>query len=657
MAYRIDQGPVQHWQAHLGPFPQEVKERLECPHEIKWAFNSAFERIVTRNGLGIDTPVEGWRCGMVLAYMRSFMGGLADIGAQMLIPEDQQKKKNGVKLIRRFCMPQKITTNQRHRRRNYETDPDDWQIFVDYNIADVVAEDAIRERLEGYPTLDDEWFLYALDQRINDRGMPFDRQFAINVRDMSERRRAELLAEMATLTGIDNPNSQVQLLEWLRTQGYPFFDIGAPTMKRALNLNDEGAIQLTPICVEVMHKREWAAKTATKKADTALRTASDDDRIRGMFQFCGASRTARWAGKGVQPQNMARTPKAFDPEHSSEKLDTATEMIRQGDYDAFEIMVDEPMGVFGGTMRGMFRASENHVLHICDYSSIEAVGLAWASRCERMLDVFRQKRDIYRDFGAGLYKKPYDQITSAERQICKPVVLGAGYGLGAGEVREDGSMTGLMAYAYNMNVALTLEEAVAAVRAYRETYAEVPTFWWACSNAAQSVLESAKEVEVGLFVFYQKRPFLLVRLPSGRTLYYYKPRMETREFKRKTRRWNMDTMQFEVVEETYLRDVMTYMGRNQHNTQWDRISGYGPSLVENLVQALCRDILKVGLMRLDELGFPIVGHSHDEIIVESRQGDNYYTWETMREVMTQPIPWLPDFPLGANGFSSVYYRK
>ena len=975
MAYRIDQGPVQHWQAHLEPFPQEIRERLECPHEIKWAFNSQFERIVTRNGLGINTPVEGWRCGMVLAYMRSFMGGLSDIGAQMLIPEDQQKKKNGTKLIRRFCMPQKITKNQRYRRRNYETDPDDWQVFCDYNVGDVVAECAIRDRLLDYPILDDEWLLYELDQRINDRGMPFDRQFAINVRDMSERRRAELLAEMATLTGIDNPNSQVQLLEWLRTQGYPFFDIGSPTMKRALNLNDEGAIQLTPICVEVMHKREWAAKTATKKADTALRTASDDDRIRGMYKFCGASRTGRFSGSLVQPQNMARTPKAFDPEHSSEKLDAVTEMIRQGDYDAFEIMVDEPMGVFGGTMRGMFRAQPGHVLHVCDYSSIESVGLAWAAQCDGILEVFRNKRDMYRSFGVSLYKKPYEEITSAERQICKSACLGClgsetlvltdagwkrivdvelsdrvfdgvefvehsgvidqgvksvidwnglqitpdhlvlcgdewweakylntrlgqqalrsgaggllrlyagqggsctigasvpvvgksenctgiiwnsgnrkavidapmpaflrrraasifnmissrvkslidwrtdimrlslgvnvapaslgrvmlvvgspvdlsmsmslsdivsrfpalwmqglrstasiiteimhrviygswtggysvaikrfsvgspitarqcvqpssgsglpqgieeqaplcersgkgflqsklspirptvevrtydiadcgprnrfmvwtgagpvivhncGYGLGAGEIRDDGSMTGLLAYAYNMGISMSLEESVAAVAAYRQTYSEVPRFWYACGDAAQAVLEGTPEATVGPFTFSYLKPFLLIRLPSGRHLYYYKPRMETREYTRKVRRWDTEQMRFTVVEETRLRNVMTYMGRNQHNTQWDRIVGYGPSLVENIVQGLCRDILKAGLMRLDKLGFPIVGHSHDEIIVEAPVGSNRFNWMAMREEMTKPIPWLPGMPLGANGWSGEYYRK
>src|SRR6476619_1737592 len=235
---------------------------------------------------------------------------------------------------------------------------------------------------------------------------------------------------MRSLTGLKNPNSQAELLRWLRTQGYPFEDIREATVQRALALN-------LP-CAEVLRLRQWSGKTATKKAATALLSAGEDDRILHMFQFVGASRTGRWAGRLVQPQNLQRTPKFLDPEKSSERLDTVTDLIRSGDYEIFPLLVEEPMAVFGGTMRGMFRASPGHMLHICDYSSIEAVGLAWASRCERMLNVFRSGRDIYRDFGVGLYKKAYEAITSAERQICKPVVLGAGYGLGPGRVLEDG---------------------------------------------------------------------------------------------------------------------------------------------------------------------------------------------------------------------------
>lgn len=647
MGYRLDAGPLSHWQARLGPFPKEARERLLDPNEEKWAFNAGFERRSLLAGLDIETPVEGWRCSMALSYMRGFTGGLGAVGEQMLIPLDKQKLKTGARLIRKFCMPQRITRNQPHRRRDWSTDPDDWELFCEYNRADVMAEEAVRDRLIDYPIPEDEWRLYELDQQINDRGMPFDRTFAINVSRMSEHRRDELLDRMRALTGLNNPNSQSELLRWLKSRGYPFDDIRENTVKRALALG-------LP-CAEVLALRQWSAKTATKKAATALLSAGADDRIRHMFQFVGASRTGRWAGRLVQPQNLARTPKFLDPEKSSERLDTVTDLIRAGNYEVFPLLVEEPMAVFGGTMRGMFRASPGCVLHICDYSSIEAVGLAWAARCERMLNVFRSGRDIYRDFGVGLYKKPYEAITGAERQICKPVVLGAGYGLGPGRVLEDGTMTGLLAYADAMGVALTPEEAVAAIRTYRDTYPEVVSFWWACGDAAQAVLEEHRPVRVGALRFEYKKPFLLIRLPSGRAIFYYKPRMEMREIRTGKQRWDQQRMR--MVDEVYNRNVLTVMGRNQRSTQWERIAARPSHLVENIVQALTRDILKVGLQRLDRAGFDICGHSHDEIIVESREDDAKHTWEKMREWMIQPIEWLPGFPINAAGWSGAYYRK
>ena len=643
MGYRLDAGPLSHWQARLEPFPEEARERLLDPDEEKWAFNAGFERR-SLVSIGIPTPVEGWRCSMALAYMRGFTGGLGAVGEQMLLPLDKQKQKVGSRLIRKFCMPQRITRNQPHRRRDWNTDPDDWELFCEYNRADVMAEEAVRDRLLSYPIPEDEWLLYELDQRINDRGMPFDRAFATNVSRMSEYRREELLDQMRSLTGLKNPNSQSELLRWLREQGYPFEDIRENTVKRALALD-------LP-CAEVLRLRQWSGKTATKKAATALLSAGEDDRIRYMYKFVGASRTGRWSGALVQPQNLARTPKFLDPEKSSERLDTVTDLIRNGEYEIFPLLVEEPMAVLGGTMRGMFRASPGHMLHICDYSSIEAVGLAWASRCERMLDVFRAGRDIYRDFGMSLYHKAYEDITSAERQICKSACLGCGYGLGPGKVLEDGSSTGLLNYASAMGVSLSPEEALTAVRAYRDTYAEVVSFWWACGDAAQAVLEEHRPVRVGAFLFEYHKPFLTVRLPSSRLLYYYKPRMEIREFRTGKEVWDGEKM----VEEIRRRNCLTFMGRNQRTSQWERIVGRGPHLVENLIQALTRDILKVGLQRLDREGFQIVGHSHDEIIVESPVGDSR-TWETMRELMIQPIDWLPGFPINAAGFSAAYYRK
>lgn len=656
-AYRINNQPLQHWECHEGPIPADLRDALLDPQVLRWAFNSSFERLVSRRGLGIETPIAGWRCSMVLSYMHSFTGGLAAVGEQMSLPVDQQKKKTGARLIKIFCMPHKPTKARPYTRRNWDTDPEEWAEFCEYNKQDVVAEENLRDRLIRYPVLDSEWDFYALDQEINDRGMPVDLDFVKNVKAMSERRTRELLDEMERLTGLANANSVAQLLPWLQGWGYPYDDVRQENVRKALNRVEELWGTADHPVVEVLQRRLWAAKTSVKKASAALLSAGAGDRIRHMYKFAGASRTARFSGALVQPQNLTRTPKLFDPEHDSSRLDCATNMIRRGDYEAFETFVDEPMMVFAGCMRGMFRTRDDEEFHVCDYSSIESVGLAYVSRCERMLDVFRSGRDIYRDFGSRLFKKPYEEITTAERQISKPAVLGCGFRLGPGKL-VDGHKTGLLAYAENMGIELTEAESTLAVTTFRETYAEVRQFWYDCETAVQHVIHTHKPYQLGCLRFEWCKPYLLIRLPSGRYIYYYKPQLEARIVKTgRMRRVYQGGVYLGEEEDTYKRTVLTYMGRNQKKNTWERVEAHGGVLTENLVQGLCRDILKVGLTRLWEGGFDIVGHAHDEAIAVSRKGDNYYSWQTMRTIMREPIEWLPGFPLNAAGYSASYYRK
>lgn len=649
-AYRIDQEPLQHWEVHERPIPADLRDALLDPNVHKWAFNAAFERVVTKRGLGLDTPYEGWRCGMVLAYMRSFVGGLADVGEQLGVSADKQKDKIGKQLISLFCQPQRITKANRHEWRDWNTDPDRWDQFCEYNKQDLVAEEAIRDRLAPFPTLEDEWAFYCLDQIVNDRGMPVDLDFVRNVKAMSDRRRDELLREMETITGLENANSVSQLLPWLQARGYPYDDIRKESVQKALNRVDElwGGTE-API-VSVLQRRLWAARTSTKKADAALATVGEGSRIRHMYQFAGASRTSRFSGKGVQPQNLARTPKVFE---DISALDCATNLIRRGDYESCSLYVDEPMMMFSGCMRGMFRGE----FHVCDYSSIESVGLAWIARCESMLDVFREKRDIYKDFASRIYKKPYEEITPAERQVAKPGALGCGYRLGPGKT-VDGHKTGLLAYAESMGVELSQDEAEKVVKTFRDTYPEVKQLWYDCEEAVQYVIKKRRPYNVGYLCFDMRSPYLVIRLPSGRHLYYYLPRLERRIVATDRVRRVYEKGHFVGEEiETYERVVMTYMGRNQKKNKWERLEAHGGIVVENVTQALCRDILKVGMQRVHADGFNIVGHAHDEIIAISRKGDNYYNWQRMRELMTQPIEWAPGFPLGANGWKGEYYRK
>lgn len=676
-AYRINRQRLQHWQAHQGPPPAELVEALEDPNVEKWAFNSQFERVVTNRVLGIKSPIRNWRCAMVLAYMHCFTGTLEDVGEQIGLPQNKQKQKDSKRLINMFTMPQKLSKNFIYEWRNWLTDPEEWEEFCEYNRQDVVAEESIKTRLLGspdrpYPILADEWDFYELDQLINDRGMPADFKFINNVIAMSERRKRELLDEMADITRLQNPNSGYQLLPWLKDWGYPYDDLRKENVEKALNRGvelwdcpkstpDEDA----PEIIQVLRRRQWSAVRSIDKAYAARKMIGQGGVVRFMYQFGGASRTLRFSGRGVQPQNMKRTPKILDPEDNDEKLTVATDLIRNGDYDGFDLFINEPMEGLTGCMRSMFRAPDGQEFKVCDYKSVESAGLAWLTGCKRLLNVFREGRDPYLDFGILFYNKAYEAITRAERQICKPPALGCGYRLSAGEIR-DGVKSGLLAYADNMGIEMTQEEAIRAVKVFREGYPEVKQFWYDCEDAVRHVLTTGQPYTLGFLKFEYMKPYLLIRLPSGRRIYYYKPKLEKRivptgRYKKVRSRGMFEDGypegQIIEVEQTFVRHNFSYMGRNQKTTKWERVEGHGGVVTENADQALTRDILKVGLMRLHEAGFDLRGHSHDEGIVLQRIGDNRFTFELMKEIYKKPIEWAPGFPLDASGWQGAYYRK
>jgi DNA polymerase len=387
--------------------------------------------------------------------------------------------------------------------------------------------------------------------------------------------------------------------------------------------------------------------------------------VRFMYQFGGASRTLRFSGRGVQPQNMTRTPKLLDPEHDDTKLSIATDLIRGGNYDGFDLFINEPMEALTGCMRGMFRAPKGYELRTADYKSVETAGLAWIAQCPNLLKIFSDKLDPYRFFGSLWYKKPMDQINSFERQLSKPPMLACGYRLSPGENR-DGVLSGLIAYADNMGVPMTQEEANAAVTIYRTEFPEVKQFWYDCEDAVRQVLTTGEPVQLGFLRFEWMKPYLLIRLPSGRYIYYYKPKLEksivgTGRYRRvRSRGFFEDGVpegEWVEVEETYVRHNFSYMGRNQNTTQWERVPAHGGVTTENVVQALTRDILKVGLTKLHKEGFDVRGHSHDEGIALQRIGDNFYTVQRMLDIFREEISWAPGFPLDASGWAASFYRK
>lgn len=642
-AYSFDDGPDKLWTEDDGPFPRELAEALEDPHVEKWAFNMQFEREITNRVLGIPMPVENSRCVMALAYMFSFFGGLDAVGEQMGMPIELQKIKDGKKLIDIFCRPQKITKNQPYLLRSSRTDPDLWYQFGQYCLGDNRTEKAIKNQLVKFPTGSLEWDIYELDQRINDRGFPMDMDFVRNGAAMARRRQAELRQEMSDLSGVANPGSTQQLLPWLGERGYPFQDLQKDTVKAVLNGIEEGQYQMAPIAVDILRLRQLQAQTSVRKFDAVIKSVGSDGRLRHSLQYAGASRTRRWAGRRWQSQNLKRTPKSLEVKNGDTYWITlATDCIREDRYEDLQIHFGEPMDMLSGLVRSAIRAAAGEELRISDLASIETVGLAWLSGNEPVLETFRRGLDPYKAFGVDWLRVSYDAITSAQRTICKPAVLGCGYGLGGGMLRE-GKKTGLWGYAENMGVMMTREEAVSAVGVWRATNSATCAFWKECEKAFRLAVAGAK-VKVGFLTFEYRKPFLIVWLPGARPMYYFKPRVD------------YETVVNREGEE-YQRPVLSYMGKQQNGNAWVRVKTYGGKMAENFTQAFCRDLLAKGMLRADREGFHLIGHAHDEAITLQRAGDNYFTHDRLSFILTEPQDEYPGLPLRAAGYSAQFYRK
>lgn len=652
-AYGWSSGEVKSWDAVAQPEPPaDLCEAFADPEVEMWAFNAQFERTIAwrklfpmLRDLGYDVRprYEQWKCAMVLAFMQSFSGGLDQIGEQVGLPMHMRKDGEGKRLIKLFSQPQRLTKNQPSRWRDGTTDPDEWAAFLEYNVQDVVAEREVVNRLLPYEIREWEWENYWLNQRINDAGLPVDRAFCEGGLAMSERRKADLIAEMQPITGLANPNSVQQLLPWLQDRGYPFDDLRKDTVKKVL-----GETPLTPEAEAVLKMRRQTARTSPRKFKAVLDILPADDRCRHVFQFAGASRTNRDAGRAMQPHNLTRTPGWLEDEDvllecGVSRLEDVTTLIREQDYEGLCLYAKEPMDAVAGTVRSMIRAPDGYELVVCDLSSIESVVIGGVSGCERMLNVFRDGRDAYKDFATELYEKPYQDVMKKERTNSKPATLGAGYRLGGGDLRE-GKKTGLWGYAESMGIMLTKEESHKAVAKYRQVYPEIPRTWYAYENAIAETVKTGRVTQVGVVEFSLKKPYLRVRLPSGRFMYYHKP--QVRNEVRISRAGN-----------EYNKEVVSYMGKMPGSNVWRRIPSHGGKWIENFVQAIARDILYEGKRRADDEGFTVVGSVHDELICLQTAGDNYYTWERLRDCMAARLDWFPDLPLGAAGYASVLYRK
>lgn len=637
-AWSINQQRVEQWDALDGePMPRILKEALRSPDVDKWAFNAQFERVITNRVLKIAVPYEQWRCSMCLAYMMGFTGDLAGIGRAMSINSAAVKMTDGMRLIRLFSMPQRVTKNQPHRWRDNLTDPEDYDRFKLYNRQDVVAEQAIQVPLLKYPVQEREWRLYALDQRINDVGIYINEAHAQNALRMADERKRQIIVDMGRITGLGNAGSPVQLLPWLKERGYPFDDIQKDTVTKVLREASETA--LTEEAATILEMRQGSSKNSIAKYKTMLTKKGLDGAFRFLLQFHGASRTGRWAGRSLQAQNLPRTPKIIEDEFW---LAMANQMITDGDSEGLELLVGEPMDALVGCIRSALVARPGKVLRVADLSSIESVVIGWFTDCHWFMDNLKNGRDLYRSFASHWLKIPYED-TKPHRSKAKPATLGAGYRLGGGQLR-DGKKTGLWGYAENMGVFLSQKESQESVAAFRDLCPEVVDSWKALEQGAMKCVRTGQDVKVNKIVFELKRPFLCIRLPSGRRLYYYKPMITTEDVVYEGGRKSKRTQ-------------LSYMGKEQNGSKWIRIVTHGGKLIENIVQAIARDILMYGLMRADKDGFVIPMHVHDEIVTEADKGDDYHTVERLIEHMTAPISWAPGLPLGAAGWEGTFYRK
>lgn len=662
-AYQIDGGEVKHWDRTANPrMPRDLYRALMDDSVQLWAFNAQFERTILNRVLDIWPIMSRWRCTMVLSYFHSFVGGLDQVAHQCGLPIEKQKLDTGKKLIKMFCGPQKITRKNPHARFTSETHPAEWAEFCEYNVQDVVAEQAVKKRLDKpeYPIPDREWRFYALDQRINDRGLPIDRTFVERAYAMALERKEVLLNRMRKVTGVLNPGSVPQLLPWLKERGYPFDDLRKDSVKKVLTANagrlsgelkkKKGELYpiLTNDCVKVLKLRQQQARTTPTKYAALLKAMGADKRMRFVFQFAGASRTARFAGRRFQPQNLTTMRLGGDDSTHLSVLDQLTNVIREDDADSLAMMVKEPMDALAGLVRSSVRAKKGKKLVVCDLSSIESVVIGWVSGCERLLNVFREGRDAYKDFATELYGIPYAEVTSYQRKMAKPATLGAGYRLGGGNIM-DGKKTGLWGYAENMGIDMTRKEAHRGVATFRRVYKEIPAMWYALEDAIKTTIRHHRRTKVGPISFSYAKPYLVCHLPSGRNIYYLKPRVTKRPFKY----IDKDTGE-EVVT---MKDTISYMGKQQNGNKWIRVYSHGGKFIENIVQAVARDILREGMLAAKKFGFTIAFHVHDEIGCEEDKDSTRYTLENLRKCMIAPIRWAKGMPLNAAGWEGTIYRK
>lgn len=614
LAVSVDNEPVTVYDLTKEELPDEILQALVDDTIIKWAFNASFERICLSNWLKKHHPEllsEGflspnsWRCSMVWSAYLGLPLSLEGVGTVLKLKN--QKLKEGGDLIRYFCLPCKPTKVNGGRTRNFPNHaPDKWSAFIDYNKRDVEVELAIKEKLRNYPVPVFVWEEYHQDQIINDRGIGIDVDFVKGAITIDEESKAKIQEELRELTELDNPNSVLQMIGWLREHGVTTDSLDKKAVKELLKTVDEKTAQ-------VLKLRQQAAKSSVSKYQAMMNCVCKDGRARGMFQFYGANRTGRWAGRLVQLQNL--------PQNHLPDLEEARKLFKTDDLEATELLYDT-QDTLSQLIRTAFIPSKGKKFIVCDFSAIEArvlshlAGETWRSK------VFEQGKDIYCMSASQMFGVPVEKHgqNADLRQKGKIAELACGYGGAVGALKAMGAI----------DMGLGEQELQPLVDSWRQANPNIVLFWWDMDRAVKTAVKEQVQTETHGIQFEVRKGMLFITLPSGRKLAYVKPKMGKNQFGGES---------------------VTYEGTGTAK-RWERLESYGPKFVENIVQAISRDILAYSMKQLQE--FKIVGHVHDEVIIECDQDQSL---EEISSLMGIAPNWMSDINLRADGYECSFYQK
>ena len=594
--------------------PAEVVDAIHNENIIKSAWNAQFERICLSKYFGTQLSPDAWQCTMVWAASLSLPLKLAT--AAQALKTAQQKDAVGERLIRYFSIPCKPTKANGGRTRNLpEHAPDDWKPFKSYCVQDVETERDIRRRLEKFPLLPQEWDFYHMDQRINDRGIMIDKELVQQAIICNMAMSEEMTKRAYALTGLENPNSVSQLKGWLEERGIEVDSLGKKNV--ASLITDLDRHSADGEALDMMKLRLQMAKSSVKKYQAAERYICQDGRAHGLFQFSGANRTQRWAGRGIQLQNL--------PQNHIATLDEARELVKMGCFDMIEALYGNTPDILSQLIRTMLIPKNGCEFIVADFSAIEARVLAWLAGEQWRLDAFKEGKDIYCASASQMFGVPVVKhgINGELRQKGKVAELACGYGGGAGALISMGAL----------DMGLKEDELPDIISSWRDANPEIVKFWYAVEKAAIETVKDHTDRTVGRIGFQFSANTLWIVLPSGRRLAYIKPKLQPNRFGRM---------------------ALTFEGLGANN-KWTRGETYSGKLTENITQATARDLLAEAMRRMELVGLGIVGHVHDEVILEVSKGK--YTVNDVCGIMNRNPAWADGLPLASDGYTGDYYFK